>query len=97
MQQHTTSARSERRRTTLPVREIRMIVAAIIGLPAVARSFQLLDVMPSDIAGYWMAAPLIFTLWVVCSVGRNVWLELGGWAALTMASFYVFESSLALA
>jgi hypothetical protein len=93
---HSTNARSERRRTTLPVREIRMLIAALIGLPAVARAFQMLDVMPSDIAVYWMIAPLIFTGWVVCSIGRNVWLEIGGWAALTTASFYVLQSSLAI-
>lgn len=73
-----------------------MLIAALIGLPAVARAFQLLDVMPPEIAVYWMIAPLIFTAWVVCSVGRNVWLELGGWAALMTASFYVLQSSLAV-
>ena len=92
-----TLARPQRRRTTLPVREIRMLVAALIGLPAVVRAFQLLDVIPADIAVYWMVAPLVFTAWVVWSVGRNLWLELGGWAALTTASFYVLQSSLALA
>ena len=91
-----TPARAERHRTTLPVREIRMLIAALIGLPAVARAFQLLDVMPPEIAVYWMIAPLVFTAWVVCSVGRNLWLELGGWAALTTASFYVLQSSLAV-
>jgi hypothetical protein len=92
----TTHAPKEHRSSTLPVREIRMVIAALIGLPAVARAFQLLDVMPSDIALYWMIAPLIFTVWVVVSVGRNVWLEVGGWAALTTASFYVLQASLAV-
>jgi len=86
-----------KRRNRLPMREIRMVLAATIGLPAVARAFQLLDIMPTDIAVYWMIAPLFFTIWVVLAIGRNVWLELGGWAALTTASFYVLQSSLALA
>ena len=87
---------AQRRRTCIPVREIRMLIAATIGLPAVARAFQLLDVMPTEIAVYWMIAPLFFTVWVVSTIGRNVWLEIGGWAALTLASFYVLESSLAI-
>ena len=89
-------AGTHRRRTCIPAREIRMLIAATIGLPAVARAFQLLDVMPTEIAVYWMIAPLFFTVWVVSTIGRNVWLEIGGWAALTVASFYVLESSLAI-
>lgn len=92
-----TMARAQKRGSRLPLREIRMLLAATIGLPAVARAFQLLDVMPSEIAVYWMIAPLVFTVWVVAAIGRNVWLELGGWAALSTASFFVLESSLALA
>lgn len=92
-----TIARAEKRSSRLPLREIRMLLAATIGLPAVARAFQLLEVMPPDIAVYWMIAPLVFTIWVVSAIGRNLWLELGGWAALSTASFFVLESSLALA
>ena len=91
-----TVARAGKRRGALPLREIRMLLAALVGLPAVARAFQLLDVMPADHAVYWMIAPLFFTIWVVCAIGRNVWLEVGGWAALTTASFYVLEAGLAV-
>jgi hypothetical protein len=94
--QYGTPAPRHAHRTTLPIREMRMLLAALIGLPAVARAFQLLDVIPAEIAVYWMIAPLIFTLWVVCSIGRNLWLEVGGWAALTTASFYVMQSSFAV-
>jgi hypothetical protein len=95
--QDATTVLAQKRKPGLPLREIRMLLAATIGLPAVARAFQLLDFMPTEIALYWMIAPLFFTIWVLSAIGRNVWLELGGWAALTTTSFYVLESSLALA
>ena len=94
--QDATTARAEKHDPGLPLREIRMLLAATIGLPAVTRAFQLLDVIPAEIAVYWMIAPLFFTIWVLSAIGRNVWLELGGWVALTTTSFYVLESSLAL-
>jgi hypothetical protein len=77
--------------------QIRMLVAAAIGLPAVVRAFQLLEIMPTELAPYWMMAPLFFTIWVVACAGRNKWLEFGGWAALAIACYYVFEASFALA